>query len=92
MRNLIEFEYSPWLILVCLLTGIAYSYLQYSRETPWSPKVNTGLAVLRMLIVSFIAVLILGPLVRAVKNYYEEPVLVIAVDNSVSVVSFNDSS
>src|SRR5210317_1506870 len=85
MRNLVEFEYSPWLIIVCLLIGAAYSYLLYTRETPWDKRINLWLAIARMILVSLIAILILGPLIRAVKNYYEDPVLVLALDSSESV-------
>ena len=91
MRNLIEFEYSPWLIIVCLLIGAAYSYLQYTRETPWDKRINLWLAMARAILVSVIAILIIGPLIRAVKNYYEEPVLVLALDTSESVGMHLDS-
>jgi hypothetical protein len=85
MRNLIEFEYSPWLIVVCLLVGAGYSLIQYTRDTPWNSTINSSLAVIRVFVVAGIAILLLGPLVRAVKNYYEDPVLIIALDNSESV-------
>lgn len=91
MGNLIEFELSPWLILVCLIGGATYSYIQYSKDSPWSEQYNFLLATARGIIVSLIAILLLGPLIRAIKNYFEEPVLVIAIDNSESVALVHDS-
>ena len=91
MGNLLDFDYSPWYVILCLLLGAAYSYLQYQKKTPWSVNINRALAVARALLVSILAILLLGPTVRAVRNFYEKPVMVIAVDNSESVVLTTDS-
>ena len=91
MNNFIEFAYSPWLVLVCLLLGATYAYLQYTKESPWSLKINLVLGVVRGLLITLIAILILGPMVRAVINYYEPPVLVITVDTSESIALALDS-
>ena len=92
MRNLLDFHYSPWLILVCLLIGGGYSYLQYSKKVPWSGRLNLVLAAIRGLIVSAIAILILGPTMRVVQNYYEKPIFVFAIDNSESVPLATDAT
>lgn len=91
MDNLLDFDYSPWFVVICLLLGAGYSYLQYQKKTPWSVNINRTLAVARAILVSILAFLLLGPTVRAIKNFYEKPVMVIAVDNSASVALTTDS-
>lgn len=73
------------------MLGAGYSYLQYQKKTPWSVNINRTLAVARAILVTILAILLLGPTVRAIKNFYEKPVLVIAVDNSESVALTTDS-
>ena len=91
MGNLLDFDFSPWFVVLCLLLGSGYSYLQYQKKTPWSVNINRTLAVARAILVSILAILLLGPTVRAIKNFYEKPVMVIAVDNSESVALTTDS-
>jgi hypothetical protein len=91
MSNLLEFDYSPWFIVLCLALGVGYSYLQYTKKSPWSATVNRFLAIARAVLVSVLAFLLLGPTVRAVKNYYEKPLIVMAIDNSESVALTTDS-
>ena len=91
MNNLLDFDYSPWFVILCLVLGAGYSYLQYSKKTPWSININRVLAVARAVLVSILAVLLLGPTVRAIKNFYEKPLMVIAIDNSESVALTTDS-
>jgi hypothetical protein len=85
MSNLLEFDYSPWFIILCLALGSGYSYLQYTRKSPWSVTVNRLLALARAILVSVLAILLMGPTVRAIKNFYERPLMVMAIDNSESV-------
>ena len=91
MGNLLDFDFSPWFVVLCLLLGSGYSYLQYQKKTPWSVNINRTLAVARAILVSILAILLLGPTVRAIKNFYEKPVMVIAVDNSESISLTTDS-
>lgn len=83
--------YSPWLILACLAVGALYAGLLYSKRTPWSAGINYTLAAVRFVVVSFLCFLLLGPLVRYVKNSTQAPTIVFAVDNSESVELFSDS-
>ncbi len=91
MNNLLEFDLSPWFVILCLALGIAYSYLQYQKQTPWSTKINRILAIARAILVSVLAILLLGPTIRAIKNFYEKPLLVMALDNSESIALSTDS-
>ena len=80
------FESSPWFILLCVLAGLIYSVtVYYKSKTPWTPWTNIILAILRFLFVFMICLLLLGPLIRQIFNTYEEPVIVLAIDNSESI-------
>ena len=88
------FEQSPWFILLCLLAGIAYAWLLYkpAAKQSWSRSINYTLFGLRFLVVSLLALLLLGPYVKQLKRTYEEPTVVIAVDNSLSLAEVYDSA
>jgi hypothetical protein len=92
MNNLLEFDFSPWFILLCLALGSGYSYLQYQKKAPWSININRFLAISRAILVSILAVLLLGPTVRAIKNFFEKPLMVMAIDNSESIALTTDST
>ena len=84
--------HSAWLLPLCLLAGVAYAWLLYSKNPPWSKNLNFALAALRFLVVSFLCFLLLGPVVRYFTNTTEKPTIVFAIDNSESVRLFTDSS
>lgn len=84
-KSYIFFENSSWLIVLCLFLGAAYAYFLYQKKAPWSKKTNYLLSFLRFLLVSFLAILILAPLIEQVKNTYVRPVYLVAFDNSQSV-------
>lgn len=84
-------ETSPWFILACLIAGLAYAYFLYTAKSPWNKTTNRFLFGLRFLIVSLICFLLTGPLIQLIKNFYEKPSIVVAVDNSESVKLTTDS-
>jgi len=92
MSNLLEFEYSPWLLFFCVALGAAYAYIHYQKKSPWSRKINRLLAFGRGVLVAVLAILLLGPTLRSVRNFYEQPLLVMAIDNSESVALTTDST
>src|SRR6478735_3578427 len=85
-------SYSPWFIIVCLLVGAGYAWLLYKPGGPWSVRVNRILAAFRFILVSLLCFLLLGPLVRFIRNKKENPTVVIALDNSSSMSYGNDST
>lgn len=91
-NSLLIFEYSPWFILLCLLTGVVYAYLLYNKKSPWSVKTNYFLASLRFLLVSILAFLLIGPILKQVRNTTEDPILIFSIDNSSSIIEITDSS
>jgi hypothetical protein len=75
---------------VCLLVGAAYAWLLYSKNPPWSKRLNYSLAALRFLVVSFLCFLLLDPVIRSFTNSTEKPTVVFAIDNSESVKLYTD--
>jgi hypothetical protein len=87
----IQTEGSVWFIGLCLLAGLLYASILYSKKTPWTKIVNRILAGFRFILVAVICFLFLGPLLNQTDFFYEKPIVVLAVDNSVSLPSAYDS-
>ena len=85
------FESSPAYIIICIATGVGYSYLLYQAKHPWSKLTNRVLFGLRVALVTFLAVLLLGPILKLTNNIFEEPAFVVLVDNSLSIKETVDS-
>ncbi|MBN8577005.1 MAG: VWA domain-containing protein [Cytophagales bacterium] len=86
------FESSPLFIFLCAGVALGYAYLLYKARTPWSKAVNRILFALRTILVFFLAVLLLGPVLRLITNHYEKPTWVYLVDTSSSVAEVLDST
>lgn len=93
MEGLSGFELmnDPWIIIASLFAGALYAVVFYTRKAPWGKNFNGLLAVLRFLLVSIIVFLLLSPFIKFIKNVYEKPVVVFAIDNSQSL-AYNTSS
>jgi hypothetical protein len=93
MKRII-FESAPEFIIVCLIAGLAYAAIQYYRNAhrPWGTTLNRVLFVCRAVLVSFLCFLLLGPIVKQVRNLYEKPQFVFLYDNSASVNEGTDST
>lgn len=87
----LQFEYSSWFVLVCLLIGAGYAYALYSKKHSWSSTINRILLVLRFIVVSVTLFLLLNPLLKQFINNIEKPIVVLAVDNSLSITNSLDS-
>lgn len=88
----IIFESAPEFIIVCLLVGIAYASILYiNTKRPWNKTINIVLFVSRAILVSFLSILLLGPIVKQITNYFERPLYLIVLDNSASVAQVVDS-
>jgi hypothetical protein len=85
-------EHSPWFILVCLLVGFGYAWLLYQKNAPWNKTINRILFGFRWALVTILCLLLLGPFVKYFRNYIEKPVLVLAIDNSQSIPTGNDTN
>lgn len=90
-------EYPLWFIVFCLAAGAAYSWVLYrsSNNLFQEPDMRgkmVFMSVLRFLSVSLIAFLLLNPLLKYISNKIEKPIVVLAIDNSESILLHSDSS
>jgi hypothetical protein len=81
----IIFDHSPWLILIALLISALASWFLYRHEYNWSRLTNQILTALRFVVIFFVAVLLLGPVIRMVSNETEKPAIAIVLDQSSSM-------
>lgn len=82
---------SPWWIVPCLLLGVAYAWLLYRNTNALNTNLRKFLAVVRALAVAFIAFLLLAPLIKTISRTIEKPLIIIAQDNSSSVLLSKDA-
>lgn len=85
-------EYAPAYAFLCLLAGVGYAWLLYTKSAPWGRATNYLLAGARTVLVTLVALLLLGIFIRQAKNRYEDPIWVLAIDNSRSLPLLNDSA
>ncbi len=88
-------DYPLWFSIFCVLLGGIYAVVLYRKEekfneiAPWLVKLMAGF---RFLLVTILAFLLLSPFVKTLFNKEEKPVIVIAQDNSSSILLNKDSA
>jgi hypothetical protein len=88
----IIFESAPEFLIVCIVAGVGYATLQYYKtKHPWTKAMNMFLFSLRAVLATFLAFLLLGPIVKQISNLYEKPAFIILRDNSSSIKEATDS-
>lgn len=86
--------YPAWMVIICLAAGLIYGTLHYYKSRQFSDKgpwLTRLLFILRSLAVTLIALLLLAPLLKYFVSTEEDPVWVIAADNSASLSMVQDS-
>lgn len=89
------FTYPTWLILLCILAGVTYSALFYRKDKALSETPQWliyTMAIARFVVVVIMGILLMKPLVKSETQKIEKPIVVIAQDNSESVLFNKDSS
>ncbi len=87
-------ELPIWFSVFCILLGVVYAFFLYHKEdkfnetAPWLIWIMAGL---RFLLVTILAFLLLSPFIKTLFNKVEKPVIVIAQDNSASILLNKDS-
>lgn len=84
-----------WLIALCLFSGIVYAGALYFRDRfnrTYGSALASVLGILRFISVSLIALFLLKPLIKSISRDLEKPIIVIAQDNSESLVIGKDST
>jgi hypothetical protein len=87
----LQFESSPFFILICIALGIGYAFVLYRSKHSWSKRINQLLFALRACLVAGLSFLLLGPILKLTTNLTEKPALVFLIDNSTSVKEAVDS-
>ncbi|WP_421872844.1 hypothetical protein [Marinoscillum sp.] len=81
-----SFDISPLWVVLALVAALAVSLLLYSRKKmPWSKSMNVLLGFLRFSAIFLTILLLINPLVELNQNSTNEPIIVLALDNSESV-------
>jgi len=91
----LTFEYPTWAIILCPLSGFLFAGLLYFRNrsiAELSKKALWSLSILRFLVVTCLAFLLLGPLIRYFDIEIEPPLIAVVADNSTSMVLGEDSA
>lgn len=87
-------ELPLWLTIFVLALGAGYALLLYHKNNAivFEKKDRIIMAVLRGLAMTLIAFLILAPMVKLTLKKTDKPVVIVAVDNSESLVCSKDSA
>lgn len=87
-------ELPIWLVFFCLIAGFAYSFLLYKNDARFNevkPIVKQTMFISRFVLVSILSFLLLSPFIKTLFNKIEKPIIVIAQDNSSSILMNKDS-
>jgi hypothetical protein len=86
----------PWYYtLLCLVAGFVFSAILYFKDKQNAERSKAllyGLATLRFVSISLIALLLLDIFIKRLVNETEKPVIILAQDNSTSLIAGNDST
>jgi hypothetical protein len=87
-------EYPAWYLVFCILTGLIYAGILYYKNADgdFTLLVRRAMAVFRFLSVTIISFLLLSPLLKSVFKTSEKPLIILAHDNSGSLLVGKDSA
>jgi len=88
-------DYPLWFSIFCVLLGAVYAFVLYRKEEKFkelSVWLIRSMAAFRFLLVTILAFLLLSPFIKTLFNKVEKPVIIIAQDNSSSILLNKDST
>jgi hypothetical protein len=91
----IIFQYPVWFVLICVAVGLLYAFGMYYKDSRFgeqTKRLNPILGALRFLTVTIICLLLLDPVMRASITEKKAPIVVLAQDNSESLLQSMDST
>ncbi|NPD86703.1 hypothetical protein HNS38_18200 [Lentimicrobium sp. L6] len=88
----ISFEQPLWLIIPILLVAIAIAALLYYRNSSFSKPLNYLLFFLRFCVILILALLLLNPYFFNETKDLQKPIIVVALDESESMLNGTDST
>lgn len=74
------------------MLGLSFAALLYRTKSPWSKTLTKILFVFRAILIFLLALLLLEPSIKQIKNLIEKPVVVVLEDRSGSVRQVVDSA
>lgn len=86
--------YPIWYVVFCLLAGAVLTFLLYRKETllkeagTWPGRL---LIFSRFVVISLLSFLLLSPMIRTFSREVEKPVVIVALDESKSILNARDS-
>ena len=80
-----------WLVLLALAIGLVYASLLYLFSKKYSRSLTVLLFVLRTVVVATVVMLFINPYIKQKTYKVEQPIVVIAQDNSESIILTKDS-
>lgn len=84
----LSFQYPTWYLVFCIVLGLIFSSFLYYRDEKFKEQ-NSWLiyflAFLRFVLVTGIAILLLSPLIKTIKEETKKPIVLLAKDLSQSV-------
>ena len=80
-----------WLILLALAIGLVYASLLYLFSKKYSKALTVLLFVLRTIVVATVVMLFINPYIKQKTYKVEQPIVILAQDNSESIVLTKDS-
>lgn len=82
---------SPWwFIVLCLLAGALYAFVLY--QSKWANLWYKLCAIFRFVLVSLLCFFLLSPLLVQKVSTVQKPIVIMAMDNSQSILSNKDSA
>jgi hypothetical protein len=94
MINLVT-ETPIWFVIFCIGLGVLFSWVLYrtdSKSTELSKLLRRVLFALRFTFITLLSFLLLSPLLKTIKRETEKPIIIIAQDNSESIIVNKDSA
>ena len=79
----LSFQYPAWYLFLCVLLGIVYAAGLYYKDKTFAEHsvwLTRGLGVLRFISATFLAILLLQPLLRSLLTETKKPGVVLAQD------------
>ncbi|MEO6902269.1 MAG: hypothetical protein ABI315_03850, partial [Bacteroidia bacterium] len=87
-------EYPVWFILFCIIAGLAYATFLYRKDkrlSEFSVWIIRLMAALRFITVTFLSFFLLSPLLKTINRTVEKPIIIVAQDDSESILANKDS-
>ena len=87
-------ELPIWLAIFCLAAGFLYAYFLYKKDVRFDdtkPIIKKIMFSSRFVLVTILAFLLLSPFIKTIFNKIEKPIIIIAQDNSSSILLNKDS-